>query len=143
MKTATTRADAKCDKQGEVAGRDATISLNMDKIATTKDIEYCSRTGRHIHDVPAKEPRNWSRYGDNQEWSKPKLRKSDYSKPSGPRMPAATITTAPHMDKPPRPPAFDAISGLHCFQCNEYGHIAKLCPIKLCLIAKVHLRDLE
>ena len=89
------------------------------------------------------EPRKWSRYGGNQEWSKPKLSKSDYSKPSGPRTPAATIPTATHTDKPPRLPAFDAIKRPHCFQCNEYSHIAKLCPTKLCLMAKVHLRDLE
>ena len=89
------------------------------------------------------EPRKWSRYGGNQEWSKPKLSKSDYSKSSGPRTPAATISTATHMDKPPRLPSFDAIKGPCCFQCNEYGHIAKLCPMKLCLMAKVHLRDLE
>ena len=47
------------------------------------------------------------------------------------------------MDKPPRLPAFYAIKGPRCFQCNKYGHIAKLRPKKLSLMAKVHLRDLE
>ena len=47
------------------------------------------------------------------------------------------------MDKPPRLPAFDAIKGPCCFQCNDYGHITKLCPTKLCLMAKFRLRDLE
>ena len=43
------------DEQGEFAGHDGTINPNMVKTATPKDIEYCSRTGRHIRDVPAKE----------------------------------------------------------------------------------------
>ena len=43
------------DEQGEVAGGDGTISPHMGKTTMPKDIEYCSRTGRHIRDVPAKE----------------------------------------------------------------------------------------
>ena len=94
----------------------------------------------YVMSQPKREgPRKWSSYGGNQEWSKPKLSKSDYSKPSGPRTPAATIPTATHTDKPPRLPAFNAMKRPCCFQCNEYGHIAKLCPTKPCLMAKVHL----
>ena len=58
-------------------------------------------------------------------------------------MPAATMHTTTHRDKPPRPPAFDVIKGPRCFQCNEYGHIAKQCPTKVCFLAQAHQQDLE
>ena len=58
-------------------------------------------------------------------------------------MPAATMPTTTHTDKQPRLPAFDAIKGPRCFQCNEYGHIVKQCPTKVCLMAQAHQQDLK
>ena len=58
-------------------------------------------------------------------------------------MPVATMPTTTHTDKPTRPPAFDAIKGSRCFQCNEYGHIAKQCPTKVCLMVQAYQQDLE
>ena len=146
MKTATTRADVI-----DMMNREKLLDV-MELSVQTWVRQQCPKTlntAAELADIyvmsqpKREEPRKWSRYGGNQEWSKLKLSKSDYSKPSGPRMPAATISTATHTNKPLRLPAFDAIKGPCCFQGNDYGHITKLCPMKLCLMAKVHLRDLE
>ena len=75
--------------------------------------------------------RKWTRSGASQDWSKSKPGRADYAKPPGRTMPAATMPTTTRTDKPSRPPAFDAIKGPRCFQCNEYGHIAKQCPTKV------------
>ena len=94
--------------------------------------------------LPTREdPRKWTRSGASQDWSKSKPGRADYAKPPGRTMPAATMPTTTHTDKPPRLPAFDAIKGPRCFQCNEYGHIAKQCPTKVCLMAQAHQQDLE
>ena len=99
---------------------------------------------KYILSLPTREdPRKWSRSGSSQDWSKSKPGRADYAKPPGRTMPAVTMPTTTHTDKPPRPPAFDAIKGPLCFQCNEYGHIAKQCPTKVCLMAQAHQQDLE
>ena len=123
MKTATTRADVI-----DLMNREKLLDV-MEPSVRTWVRQQCPKTLNNAAELAdiyvmsqpkREESRKWSRYGGNQEWSKPKLSKSDHSKP-----PAATIPTATHTDKPPRLPAFDAIKGPRCFQCNEYGHIAK------------------
>ena len=85
----------------------------------------------------------WSRYSGNQEWSKPKLSKSDHSKPSGPRTPAVTLPTATHTVKPPRFLVFNAIKGPRCFQMQRVWPDSQIVSNETLFDAKVHLRDLE
>ncbi len=99
---------------------------------------------KNILSLPTREdPWNLKRSGASQDWSKSKPGRADYAKPPGRTMPAATMPTTTHTEKPPRPPAFDVIKGPRCFQCNEYGHITKQCPTKVCLMAQAHQQDLE
>ena len=99
---------------------------------------------KYILSMPTREdPWKWTSSGASQDWSKSNPGRVDYAKPPGRTMTAATMPTTTHTDKPPRPPAFDVIKGPRCFQCNEYGHIAKQYPTKVCLMAQAHQQDLE
>ena len=119
--------------------KDQSVKMWVRQLSPTTASIDAELADKYILSLPTrKDPRKWTRSGASQDWSKSKPDRADYAKPPGRTMPAATMPTTTHTDKPQRPPAFDAIKGPRCFQCNEYGQIAKQCPTKVCLMAQAH-----
>ena len=134
MKPAKTREDVidMVNRERLLDVMDQSVKMWVRQQSPTTASITAELTDKSILSLPTREdPLKWTRSGASQDWSKSKPGRADYAKPPGRTRPAATMPTTTHTDKQPRLPAFDAIKGPCCFQCNEYGHIAKQCPTKV------------